>query len=218
MPSEKSLTVAKPDAFRKILEFLTLRPYRFCVKADYLVLSCSLSAQSRSRVLARAVYDSLRELVREGGAEYLDARDLELPFCDGGEAFSHPQVSLLQEKIAAARCVILGVPIYNYSTSGVAKNLVELTGQAWEGKIVGFLCAAGGHRSYMSAMSLANSLMLDFECVIIPRYVYGSGGDFAEDAIKDPDIQARVEDLAKTAIRFSEAWSFAEEQGLKEPG
>jgi NAD(P)H-dependent FMN reductase len=180
------------------------------VKADYLVLSCSLSAQSRSRVLALAVYDSLRKRVGEGSAEYLDARDMQLPFCDGGEAFSHPHVSPLQEKIAAARCVILGVPIYNYSTSGLAKNLIELTGDAWNGKIVGFLCAAGGHRSYMSAMSLANSLMLDFECIIIPRYVYGSGEDFSGDTIKDPDVKERVENLAKTAIRFSEAWRASE--------
>jgi FMN reductase len=37
-------------------------------------------------------------------------------------------------------------------------------------KVVGFLCAAGGKSSYMSVMRLANSLMLDFRCLIIPHF------------------------------------------------
>ena len=34
--------------------------------------------------------------------------------------------------------------------------------------------------SYMSVMAYANSLMLDFRCVIIPRFVYATGSAFAE--------------------------------------
>jgi hypothetical protein len=41
------------------------------------------------------------------------------------------------------------------------------------------ICAAGGGSSYMSVMGLANSLMLDFRCLIIPRFVYAKGDDFA---------------------------------------
>ncbi len=56
--------------------------------------------------------------------------------------------------------------------------MIELAGSAWEDKIVGFLCAAGGMSSYMSVMAYANSLMLDFRCVIIPRFVYATGDIF----------------------------------------
>jgi len=171
------------------------------VKGDFLIISCSLSPASRSRALALALHERLLTRVQ---AEYIDARRLPLPFCDAAEAYGHPLVAPLQARIAAARCVILAVPIYNYSTSGFAKNLIELTGEAWNDKIVGFLCAAGGHRSYMSAMPLANSLMLDFECVIIPRYVYGSGADFAGDEI-NAEVRTRIENLAATAIRLTEA-------------
>lgn len=174
------------------------------MQSTYLVISCSLSESSRSRVLSKAVFDCLSRARVD--VDWVDARDLNLPFCDGAEAFNHPSVAPLARKILEARCVILGVPIYNYSMSGFAKNLLELTGDAWHHKIVGFLCAAGGHRSYMSIMSLANSLMLEFECVIIPRYVYGSKLDFENGQIKDDDLEARIESLATTAIRFSQAW------------
>ena len=59
--------------------------------------------------------------------------------------------------------------------------MIELTGSSWEDKIVGFLCAAGGTTSYMSVMAYANSLMLDFRCVIIPRFVYATGNAFDDD-------------------------------------
>ena len=67
----------------------------------------------------------------------------------------------------------------------ITKNMIELTGSAWEDKIVGFLCAAGGHTSYMSVMSYANSLMLDFRCVIIPRFAFATSDAFDGERITD---------------------------------
>lgn len=106
--------------------------------------------------------------------------------------------------IRAARVIILATPVYNFDANAAAKNLLELTGKCWENKVVGFLCAAGGKSSYMSVMSLANSLMLDFRCVIIPRFVYATGEDFAEDDRLVPEIQERINQLAREsmALRF----------------
>ena len=73
-------------------------------------------------------------------------------------------------RIAAARVIMLAVPIYNYDANAAVKNLIELTGSAWEDKIVGFACAAGGQSSYMSIIGLANSLMLDFRCIILAQW------------------------------------------------
>ena len=83
--------------------------------------------------------------------------------------------------------------------------MVELTGSAWEDKIVGFLCAAGGMNSYMSVMAFANSLMLDFRCMIIPRFVYATGDAFDGDELKDKKVAKRIEELAAEVIRFGQA-------------
>ena len=95
--------------------------------------------------------------------------------------------------------------------NAAAKNFVELTGKSWVGergeKVVGFLCAAGGKGSYMSVMSLANSLMLDFRCLIVPRFVYATSGDFAGDAIETDIVQERVAELCDTAIRLGATMS-----------
>jgi len=57
----------------------------------------------------------------------------------------------------------------------------------------------------MSVMSLANSLMLDFRCLIVPRFVYATGGDFAGDEVGSAKIKDRVGQLAREAVRLARA-------------
>ncbi len=101
--------------------------------------------------------------------------------------------------------MIVAAPVYNYDVSASAKNMIELTGSAWEDKIVGFLCAAGGMSSYMSVMAYANSLMLDFRCVVIPRFVFATGDAFDDESVKNREISQRIEQVATEMIRFATA-------------
>ena len=71
--------------------------------------------------------------------------------------------------------------------------------------MVGFICAAGGRNSYMSVMSLANSLMLDFRCHILPRYVYASKDSFSDGKLTDPEISGRISEMAHEIVRVSQA-------------
>src|SRR4029077_12039450 len=105
----------------------------------------------------------------------------------------------------AADAILVATPVYNYDVSAAAKNMVELTGSSWEDKIVGFLCSAGGMNSYMSVMAFANSLMLDFRCTILPRFVYATGDSFEGDELKDKKVVKRIEEAAAELIRFGEA-------------
>jgi FMN reductase len=83
--------------------------------------------------------------------------------------------------------------------------MIELTGSAWQDKIVGFLCAAGGHASYMSVMAYANSLMLDFRCVIIPRFAFATSHAFDGERINDKNINERIKQVADELVRFTKA-------------
>lgn len=166
------------------------------MKNDILVISSSLNPDSRSRILARAAFDKLAaKNANKDGVEWLDLQDLSLPLCDGDSAYSHPQVAVVADKIRSAKVILVAVPIYNYDVNAACKNLIELTGRAWTDKVVGFICAAGGKSSYMSVMGVANSLMLDFRCIIIPRFVYADGDAFQGDEIADLKIQERLDQL-----------------------
>jgi FMN reductase len=165
-----------------------------------LVFSSSLRSESNSRVLAR---EAQRILEQDGRAvEFLDLRDHPLPICDGGPSYDHPSVAHIGGLLGRASAVLVAIPVYNYAANAAVKNLIELTGSGWEDKAVGFLCAAGGMGSYMSVMSLANSLMLDFRCVIVPRFVYATGEAFAGGRITSRELSDRVAELARATDRL----------------
>ena len=165
-----------------------------------LIVSTSLNPRSRSRTLARRADEHLTA----AGAEtcFVDLQELELPPCGSDGCYDHPQVGELDARVREANAIVVATPIYNYDVNAACKNMVELTGDAWEDKIVGFLCAAGGNSSYMSVMGIANSLMLDFRCVIVPRFVYATGAAFRDGVLADPEIARRVEELGEQVMRF----------------
>ena len=168
-----------------------------------LVISCSLNPESRSRVLAKEAAAILKQKGQPG--ELLDTADLDLPICDGAAAYGHPAVGPLAHRIAAASGILLAFPVYNYDAGSVCKNLIELTGKAWTGKVVALAAAAGGPLAYMAPMQIANSLMLDFRCIVLPRYVYAGGESVDQAKSADGEILRRLEEMVSELVRVSEA-------------
>ena len=137
--------------------------------------------------------------------EFFDLQDNPLPMCDGDECYDLPEVLAFREKVKKAEGIIMAIPVYNFNVSSGAKNIVELGGRMLYDKTFGFICAAGAKSSYMSVMSLANSLMIDFRCYIIPKFVYATKHDFENEKIINKDIEDRIEELGKELIRVSKA-------------
>ena len=169
----------------------------------HLILSCSLSPTSRSALLARRLESAL---AADGNTvKLIDLREVALPFCEANDCYADPNVQMVTAAIAEAATVSIATPIYNYGVGGATRNLIALTGKAWTEKVVGFLCAAGGQGSYMAVMAVANSLMLDFRSLIVPRFVYASGACFSEDRITDATIEQRIDGLASDLRRIGSA-------------
>jgi len=169
----------------------------------YLVVSTSGNTISNSRKMGRVAHRYLTDAKVD--CAWLDLKDLDLPLCDADVCYGEPGAQQLSRAIKAADGILVAAPVYNYDVSAAAKNMIELSGSAWKDKIVGFLCAAGAIASYMSVMAYANSLMLDFRCVIIPRFVFATGNDFSDEEIIEPRIVQRVEQVAAELLRFTEA-------------
>lgn len=159
-----------------------------------LVISSSLNPGSRSRLMARFVKAKF-EAESDLQVDWVDLQETALPFCDGGAAYGDANVIELSQRMEEADAFVLATPIYNFDANSALKNLVELVGRKMENKLVGILASAGGAMSYMSPMALANSLMLDFRTVILPRFVYATGSDWDGDNAKAP-IAERLEQFA----------------------
>lgn len=170
----------------------------------FVVISTSLNPGSRSRILANYAHDLLQTRAGDN-CRLIDLAEMVLPPCDANDCYSDPNVIEVSNAIRAAQGILIATPIYNYNVSSSAKNLVELTGKVWTEKVVGFLCAAGGNGSYMGCLGLANSLMLDFRTLILPRFVYTTGDSFADDKISETQVEDRIVSLIEQLMAVSAA-------------
>ena len=172
------------------------------------IFSCSMHPMSRSYVMARQAEENL--MAQDVDVAFFDMRDYDLDFCGRPEARDNSGVSELRQGVQNSAAILMAVPIYNFYVNAAAKNLIELTGRAWIYKLVGFMCAAGGQASYMSVMNIANSLMLDFRCVVVPRFVYATGDAFGNDRtehmyVADEGILERLQELTDMTVKLAGA-------------
>ena len=169
----------------------------------HLVISTSGNPESNSRIMGQVAFAHLQKAKID--CDWIDISQLGLPLCDADKCYANADAQKLKKTIEASDGIIVAAPVYNYDVSAAAKNMIELTGKAWEDKVVGFLCAAGGASSYMSVMAYANSLMLDFRTVIIPRFVYATSDAFDNDKLTDSKVAKRIEQVADDLVRFTKA-------------
>jgi NAD(P)H-dependent FMN reductase len=171
--------------------------------AKHLVISTSGNRDSNSRRMARVAFAHLHK--QKVDCDWIDISEMDLPLCDADKCYQMPGSKKLRAAIDAADGILVAAQVYNYDVAAAAKNMIELTGSVWEDKIVGFLCAAGGRGSYMSAMAYANSLMLDFRCVIIPRFAFATSDAFDGERISDKKTTQRIKQVADELVRFTKA-------------
>ncbi len=166
------------------------------------IISSSLNPTSRSHLMAREAEACITELGHS--FQTLKLADFDLPICDGGMAYQAPDVKKITAIIEASDGILLVTPVYNYDGNAAIKNVIELTGAVWADKPVALMCSAGGERSYMALMPLANSLMLDFRCVIVPRFVYAVESDFdkAKSTLVNPAINKRIKNVIEALIHL----------------
>jgi len=169
----------------------------------HLVISTSGNPDSNSRRMGRTAFQHLQK--KKVDCDWIDIREMDLPLCDADKCYGMPGSKKLSAAIEAADGILIAAPVYNYDVAAATKNMIELTGSAWENKIVAFLCAAGGHASYMSVMAYANSLMLDFRCVIIPRFAFATSNSFDGERISEEKITERIKQVADELVRFAKA-------------
>jgi FMN reductase len=165
-----------------------------------LIVGTSLDPDSKSQKLARVALNIAHQAGHE--VELLDLRDIPLPLAGEENSFDDEQVVRLKEKMSAFTKFVFCVPVYNFDVSASAKNFLELVGDnCLENCTVGFICSAGGQNSYMSVMSFASSLMLDFRTWIVPRFVYSVESDWQGDELKNAKIIERTTELLKALVR-----------------
>jgi FMN reductase len=143
-----------------------------------LILSSSLSENSRSYLLCKAVKE---ELIAKGdNITFVDARNIPMQPVHRGLS---PEMETLAKQVEQADNIIIGMGVHCYSVNDSLKILLDTCFGKATGKFFGILCAAGGERSYLSTMQLTQICMNEWRMMQMPRIVYATGKDFKEDII-----------------------------------
>ena len=96
------------------------------------VVSSSLDADSRSRVLADRCRNALKD--RGHSVDFIDLRQLDPPNFDDDEIYSSEVYQTCHRIIAASDGVILASPVYNWTCCAELKKFVEYVGSTPPGE------------------------------------------------------------------------------------
>ena len=164
-----------------------------------LIISSSLSPESRSFILCTKTYEKLIEKGIE--VEMIDAREMDLiPF----HKTPSESMNLLTRKIELADNIIIGMGVHCYSINDGLKIILDNCFSKATGKFFGIICAAGGERSYLSTQHLTQICMNEWRMIQLPRIIYATGKDFEENNIKNKDILARIDVFSDEFISIGE--------------
>jgi len=153
-----------------------------------LILSSSLSENSRSYLLCKAVE---KELISKGNnITFIDAKEIPMqPF----HRETSDQMKVFSEQVGKADNIIIGMGVHCYSINDSLKVLLEGCFGKATGKFFGILCAAGGERSYLVTQHLTQICMNESRMMQLPRVVYATGNDFTENRIISKELSERIE-------------------------
>tara|TARA_B100001250_G_scaffold74574_1_gene60933 strand:- start:5535 stop:6050 length:516 start_codon:yes stop_codon:yes gene_type:complete len=153
-----------------------------------LILSSSLSKDSKSFILCKEVFKSLSN--KGTACTFVDARNISLQ-----PTHTKPttEMTSLARQIKETDNIIIGMGVHCYSINDSLKILLDTCFAEATGKFYGIICAAGAEKSYLSTMHLTQICMNEWRMIQLPRIVYASGKDFHQKKISSPDLKERIE-------------------------
>lgn len=162
----------------------------------------SLRTDSYSALALQQAIDRVKALGAE--AEIIDLREINLPFCDGGDEYpDYPDVEILRGKVKAADGLILATPEYHGSVSGVLKNALDLMSfEHLSGKVAGAISVLGG-QSNSNALNDLRIIVRWVHGFVIPEQIaVGQAWQAFDDTgkLKDEKLAKRFDAFAQSLV------------------
>lgn len=137
-------------------------------------------------------------------AQILDLRQMQLPFCNGGNEYpEYPDVNQLRETVAEADGLILATPEYHGGVSGVLKNALDLMSfEQLSDKVTGLISVLGGQSNSNALNELRINMRWVHAWVIPEQIAIGqSWKAFSEDGkLLDEKLSQRFDQFAQSLV------------------
>lgn len=165
----------------------------------------SLRSNSYSALALKQAINRVEALGAE--TEILDLREMNLPFCNGGDEYpDYPDVDIMRDKVKAANGLILATPEYHGSVSGVLKNALDLMSfEHLSGKVTGTISVLGG-QSNSNALNDLRIIVRWVHGFVIPEQIAVGQAWQAFDSegeIKDNKLGERFDAFAQSLLDYT---------------
>lgn len=180
---------------------------------NLLIVPGSLSATSQTHVMARKAEEYASHDVE---TTFLNPKKLDLQFCDGREWSEYnDDVTYLQKAFNDADAYIFAVPVYNWSYSGVFKNMIDLVPpDNMGGSVAGLMAKGSGEKGFLMMQRELRSLMSYFGVTTLSETVYASNKDIDGEKITNKEITKRIEALVNATRDARKQLSDRADQGI----
>lgn len=163
----------------------------------------SSSERSRTQALVESIVASLAEHVQIE-VETLSIRTLAPHIAVAGDRASlGPVGAAALTSIEEADLLIAATPIYKGTFAGLFKHLIDLIApNALVGRPVLLAATGGSDRHALSVDHALRPLFAFFRTHTVPSAVYASEADFDGLTVRNPALQARIDEAALQAARL----------------
>lgn len=119
-----------------------------------------------------------------------------MQFCDGRKFEEYnPNLQSMYAQMEESEAIIFGMPVYQYSMSGVLKNILDICGGALKQKYVGIIVNAGWPNGYMASQDLFNALQFEYATTNIIPTPYSWFMDFENGKLVNEKVIKKLDDL-----------------------
>jgi FMN reductase len=164
------------------------------------VVQGSMGRDSATAAVVRLVGTMIEE--RDAQVDYVDLREVRLPFFDPATAQDHAPYRELLPVVQAADGLVLGTPDYHGNPSGTLKNFLDYFWREFTGKLFGYVCVS--HERGVTAMDALRVAVRQCYGWSLP---YGvacvSGVDVARSGDISDGLRSRLQMMAVDMVRFS---------------
>jgi len=159
------------------------------------IIQSSLREGSNTAIVCRALAEKCDALGIH--VHYIDLKDVKMDLCDARplEEYSD-DVQKVYKIMEGSEAVVFGMPVYQYTMSGVLKNFIDIAGGALAGKSVGAIVNAWWPNCYMASADLFNALQFEYATTAIMPTPYTWSMDFKEGTIVNEKVLSKLDELA----------------------
>src|SRR5216683_1111041 len=152
--------------------------------------------------LAAAIAMAAQAVGGDVAVDILNLAETPIEICDGRPLDAYGAATQQAvARIAAARAVLIGAPVYRASFPGVLKNLLDITPvEALQNKPVGIVAMGGSPHHFLAVDSQLRQVLAWFGALVAPTSVYLTGGDFKDGQLAVESARNDLAALTRTLI------------------